>query len=222
MLGEHVDGVVVVHVRKNLALNTTRLPSPSPPRVHRQQLSRHITSGPAIHHTTIESRANKMSTAASTPDVEDTQSSTTRRKSGRVSRKPQKYAPGGSPTGSTKRKRGDDDDSGVDANDASSEEESESSEGEPDEEELRERQRKRKSKSASRKPAPKKSKSNGESLSLAIRPASNATKTSKRSRKAPVRKSTLPEHIEGLYGRLHALARVSMGLTCHSRCVCQR
>lgn len=130
--------------------------------------------------------------------------SSTRRKSGRVSKKPEKFTPGASPSGSAKRKRGDDgdgDDSGLEADAPSSEEEEESSEGEPDEEELRERQRKKKSRSAAKKPAPKKPRTNGDTLSLAIRPATNAAKkASKRPRKAPVRKSMLPEQAEGLYG----------------------
>jgi len=133
----------------------------------------------------------------------------TRRKSGRVSRKPEKFTPGASPSGSAKRKRGgdgsgsdEDDDGGLDADAPSSEQEGESSEGEPDEEELRERQRKKKSRPAAKRPAPKKPKTNGETLSLAIRPATNAArKASKRLRKAPVRKSMLPEQVAGLYGR---------------------
>jgi cohesin complex subunit SA-1/2 len=135
--------------------------------------------------------------------VNEVASSTSRRKSGRVSKKPDRFAPGPSPTGSSKRKRGDGNDSGIDAEDASSEEESEqSSEGEPDEEELRERRRKKKTKGPARKPPPKKARTNGEGLSLAIRPASNAAKKmSKRPRKAPIRKSALPDATEGLYGR---------------------
>lgn len=142
-----------------------------------------------------------MSTAVLASEVNDVASSTARRKSGRVSKRPEKFAPGASPTGSAKRKRGNDDDSGVEADATSSQEESESSESEPDDEELRERQRKKKGKAATRKPAPKKTKINGESISLAMRPASNeARKVSKRPRKAPIRKSTLPEDTEGLYG----------------------
>ncbi|KAF2126424.1 STAG-domain-containing protein [Dothidotthia symphoricarpi CBS 119687] len=134
-------------------------------------------------------------------------SSTARRKSGRVSKKPQKYAPGSSPGASTKRKRGDDDDSGVDANEALSEEEDEeSSEGEPDEEELRERRRKQKSKARAKKPAPKKAKTNGKTVSLAIRPATSVSKkATKKPRKAAVRKSTLAEDAPGgLYADVFA------------------
>ena len=143
-----------------------------------------------------------MSAAVATSPVNDVASSAARRKSGRVSKRPERFAPGASPAGSAKRKRGDDNDSGVDADGASSDEPSEeSSEGEPDEEEVRERQRKRKSKTAARKPATKKPKTNGASVNLAIRPAANGTKKiAKRPRKAAVRKSTLPADTEGLYG----------------------
>ncbi|RMZ71286.1 mitotic cohesin complex [Pyrenophora seminiperda CCB06] len=120
--------------------------------------------------------------------------------------KPDRFAPVASPTGSTKRKRGGDNENGDDATDLSSEEESEqSSEDEPDEEELKERRRKKKPRALARKPASKKAKTNGESVSLAIRPASNAAKKmSKRPRKAPIRKSTLPEETEGLYADVFA------------------
>ncbi|KAI8932044.1 hypothetical protein NX059_010937 [Plenodomus lindquistii] len=145
-----------------------------------------------------------MSTVDSASQAGDVAAST-RRKSGRVSKKPEKFAPGASPTGSAKRKRGDDDDSGLDADAPSSEEELESSDGEPDEEELRERQRKKKSRPAAKKSAPKKPKTNGESVSLAMRPAANAAKKgTKRPRKAPVRKSMLPEQTEGLYADVFA------------------
>jgi hypothetical protein len=152
--------------------------------------------------STEQSRARTMSATESPPPTDQVASSAARRKSGRVSKRPARFAPGTSPTGSTKRKRGDGNDSGVDATEAPSEEDSEeSSEGEPDEEELRERRRKKKAKAPARKPAPKKAKINGESVSLAIRPASNATKkASKRPRKAPIRKSALPDETEGLYG----------------------
>ncbi|KAE8846235.1 hypothetical protein CFE70_003295 [Pyrenophora teres f. teres 0-1] len=142
-----------------------------------------------------------MSATDSPSAVDGVASSAARRKSGRVSKKPDRFAPGASPTGSTKRKRGGDNENGDDATDPSSEEESEqSSEDEPDEEELKERRRKKKARAPARKPASKKAKTNGESVSLAIRPASNAIKKlSKRPRKAPIRKSTLPEETEGLY-----------------------
>lgn len=146
-----------------------------------------------------------MSAADSTSQAGDAAPST-RRKSGRVSKRPEKFTPGASPTGSAKRKRGNDDDNGLDEDTPSSEDESESSEDEPDEEELRER-KKKKSRPAARKRAPKKPKTNGASVSLAIRPAFNAAKkVSKRPRKAPVRKSMLPEQTEGLYADVFASA----------------
>ena len=142
-----------------------------------------------------------MSATESPSGADQVASSAARRKSGRVSKRPARFAPGASPTGSTKRKRGDDNDSGVDATEPPSDDESEeSSEDEPDEEELKERRRRNRAKGPARKPASKKAKTNGESVSLAIRPASNATKkASKRPRKAPVRKSALPDETEGLY-----------------------
>ncbi|KAF1847180.1 STAG-domain-containing protein [Cucurbitaria berberidis CBS 394.84] len=151
-----------------------------------------------------------MSAAVSASEASDGAASTARRKSGRVSKKPTRFAPASSPTGSAKRKRGENDDSGVDADEPSSEREEEESsesegEGEPDPEELRDRQRKKKSNTPARKPATKKPKTNGQGLSLAIRPAANATRRgAKRSRKAPIRKSALPEETEGLYADVFA------------------
>lgn len=152
-----------------------------------------------------------MSTTDLAPEVGEVASSATRRRSGRVSRKPQKLASAASPTGSAKRKRGDNDDSGVDADEPSSEEQSESSEGEPDEEELRERQRKRKGKAAAKRPAPKKPKTNGAPISLAMRPATGASrKLAKRPRKAAIRKSAVSEEEpEGLYGRHWKRSRIA-------------
>ncbi|KAI4615550.1 uncharacterized protein J4E87_009008 [Alternaria ethzedia] len=148
-----------------------------------------------------------MSATESPSGTDQVASSAARRKSGRVSKRPARFAPGASPTGSTKRKRGDDNDSGVDATEPPSDDESEeSSEDEPDEEELKERRRRNKAKASARKPASKKAKTNGESVSLAIRSASNATKkpATKRPRKAPVRKSALPDETEGLYADVFA------------------
>jgi cohesin complex subunit SA-1/2 len=142
-----------------------------------------------------------MSAAVLTSEGNQMDSSATRRRSGRVSRRPDKFA---SPTGSTKRKRGDNDDSGVDADQPSSEEEQEdSSEGEPDVEEIRERRRKNKSKAPAKKPAAKKPKTNGATVNLAMRPATGASKkVAKRPRKAAIRKSAVSEdEPEGLYGK---------------------
>ncbi|KAH8725758.1 hypothetical protein GQ44DRAFT_651801 [Phaeosphaeriaceae sp. PMI808] len=147
-----------------------------------------------------------MSAAVLAPEVSNTASSAPRRRSGRVSRKPEKFALTTSPTGSAKRKRGDNDDSGVEADDASSEEPTDSSEGELDDEELRERQRKRKGKGSAKRSATKKPKTNGTTLSLAIRPATGASKKlAKRPRKAGIRKSAiLEEEPEGLYADVFA------------------
>lgn len=142
-----------------------------------------------------------MSAAVAASEAGDATSSSARRKSGRVTKKPEKFTPGTSPTGAAKRKRGDDNDSGVDADEATSEED-ESTEGEPDEEELRERRRNTKSKAPAKRPAQKKAKTNGKSVTLAMRPATGAPKKSSRPRKAPIRKSILAgDETEGLYGR---------------------
>ncbi|KAL1654213.1 cohesin complex subunit [Didymella pomorum] len=141
-----------------------------------------------------------MSAAVAASEAGDATSSSSRRKSGRVTKKPEKFTSGTSPTGTSKRKRGDENDSGVDADGATSEEEDESSEGEPDEEELRERRRKSKGKAPAKRPAQKKAKTNGKSVTLAMRPATGAPKKSSKPRKAPIRKSILAgDETEGLY-----------------------
>lgn len=148
-----------------------------------------------------------MSAAVAASESGDVTSSSARRKSGRVTKKPEKFTPGTSPNGTSKRKRGDENDSGVDADEPSSEEDDESTEGEPDEEELRERRRKGKGKAAAKRPAQKKAKTNGKSVTLAMRPATGASKKSSRPRKAPMRKSVLAgDETEGLYGR-HMVCR---------------
>ncbi|KAH7067632.1 STAG domain-containing protein [Paraphoma chrysanthemicola] len=141
-----------------------------------------------------------MSAAVLPSEANEPASSAARRRSGRVSKKPEKFAPATSPAGSAKRKRGDHDDSGVEA-DEPSDEEVESSEGEPAEEELRERQRKRKGKAAGKKSASKRPRTNGATVSLAMRPAAGASKKlTKRPRKAAIRKSAvLADEPGGLY-----------------------
>jgi len=138
-----------------------------------------------------------MSAAVASSAAADISSSAPRRKSGRVSRKPEPFVPASSPAGSAKRKRTDE----IDSEPSSGEEEqAESSEGEPDEEELREKRRK-KGKTPARKPAPKKPKTNGGPISLAIRPAKGKPSKPKKPRKAPIRKSALVEEdAGGLYG----------------------
>jgi hypothetical protein len=168
------------------------------------QLNCHATSrGPAphVHAPNRLSITHNTTAAVMASEVNDVESSANRRRSGRVSKKPEKFAPA-SPTDSAKRKRGDNDDSGVEADQATSDEEESSSEGEPDEEEFRDRQRKRKGKAPAKRPAPKKPKTNGATMSLAMRPASGAPKKlAKRPRKAAIRKSAIaPDEPEGLYG----------------------
>ena len=155
-----------------------------------------------------------MSTAVLTSEGDNVASPAARRRSGRVSKKPEKFAPASSPSGSAKRKRGNENDSGVDTDEAEDEEDAEeSSEGEPDDEEVKARQRKRKTNAAARKPATKKPKTNGESVSLAIRPAANAAKkVAKRPRKAPIRKSALPGETDVLYGKHYRLSSTFLKL----------
>lgn len=141
-----------------------------------------------------------------TTEVGDVASPATdnRRKSGRVVKKPEVFAP----SHATKRKRDsgadDDEDDDVDMEDdedASSDDEGDDEE--PDEEELRERRR-NKRKAAARKPSAKKPKANGAEVNLAIRPAK-----SKKSRRPRPRQSALADG-EGLYGMRTMTARSDM------------
>ncbi|KAF2260154.1 STAG-domain-containing protein [Lojkania enalia] len=144
-----------------------------------------------------------MATVVMSPEAANI-TSAPRRKSGRVSTKPQRFVPAASPAGSAKRKRtAEETDGDIDVDEPSSDEEqTESSEGEPDEEELRERRRKqKKTKTPGKKPAPKKAKTNGATVSLAIRPAASRPK---KPRKAPIRKSAIGDDTEGLYGDVFA------------------
>lgn len=140
-----------------------------------------------------------MSAAVLSSEAPDISSSAPRRKSGRVSRKPEPFLSAPSPAGSGKRKRTADAEDDATTHDAPEEEEpDESSEGEPDEEELREQRRKKKTKTPSKKSASKKPRTNGETVSLTIR---SATSNPKKPRKAPIRKSALVEEdADGLYG----------------------
>ena len=137
---------------------------------------------------------------ASSPPVEVDSTAATRRKSGRVSKKPDAY----SPNAATKRKRAGalDGAEDGDAGDAS-EPESESSEGEPDEEELREsKKRARKQKSSAR--PQKKPKVNGETVRLPVRPAG---KTKRPKKAKPLKDAKAAEEAGGLYGmRTRALS----------------
>jgi cohesin complex subunit SA-1/2 len=130
----------------------------------------------------------------SSPEA-DVQQSATRRKSGRVVKKPDSIA-----AASTKRKRNAAEGEDVEMGDASDESD-ESDEDEADEEELKE-QRKRRArtqKKAPSKPAAKKAKSaNGEPVRLAIRP--NPTKKS-RAKPRPQNQFADAEAVGGIYGQ---------------------
>lgn len=139
----------------------------------------------------------------SSPAEDNTTTTTARRKSGRVTKKPETiYSTARTPA--TKRKRGADADAhDEDDTDEGSEEDDETSESEPDDEEVRDKQRKKKRQAAAKakstpqkKPAAKKSKPNGGTLSLAIRPA---TKT-KKPRKPRPSKVAAAEEVGGLFG----------------------
>lgn len=141
-----------------------------------------------------------MSAAVGASEAGDVASSAARRRSGRVSKRPEKFAPTVSPTGSSKRKRGaDNDDSGVEA-DATSSDPDESTEGESEDDEPEERKRKKKGKGTAKRSAAKKPKTNGTTVNLAMRPATGAKKIAKRPRKAAIRKSAVADNEEGLYG----------------------
>ncbi|KAK8241798.1 hypothetical protein HDK77DRAFT_445748 [Phyllosticta capitalensis] len=128
-----------------------------------------------------------------------------RRKSGRVTKKPKEiYSSAPAPA---KRKRNEvdeaDEQDGANADDASDEEEDEESDEEsPDEEEIRETRRRktaaRKNK-PQKKPAAKKSKPNGE-MSLAIRPAGKP----KKAKKPRPSKIAAAEEVGGLYADVFA------------------
>lgn len=111
---------------------------------------------------------------ASDPDMDNTAKSS-RRKSGRVSRKPEVLSPSHAPA---KRKRGadadEDEDEELDDLEDDQGEPSDAEEEEPDEEEIRDRKRKTKSKPRS-KPAPKKSKTS----TVARNEAGGSSKTTK-------------------------------------------
>ncbi|KAL1626193.1 cohesin complex subunit [Diplodia seriata] len=153
--------------------------------------------------------ADAQQTRSSPADNNDT-SAATRRKSGRVTRKPETIY-SSAPTPATKRKRGADRDADAsdddNPEDEDDEDEDESSEGEADDEELRDKRRKKKRQSAAkakstpqRKPATKKSKPNGDTMSLAIRPATKA----KKPRKPRPSKVAAAEEVGGLYGDVFA------------------
>lgn len=137
-----------------------------------------------------------------------------KRRSGRVSRKPDLYIE--APT-TSKRKRNAVDEDDQDESESETEEESE-----PGEEELREQKAKaRKTKAAApKKPAAKRSKTNGTSVALPVRAAAKKS----RSKKAKGVDEAAAEEAGGLYGWFN-LTRIecahSLTIYC-SRGVCQR
>ncbi|KIW03861.1 uncharacterized protein PV09_05158 [Verruconis gallopava] len=135
-----------------------------------------------------------MDSASPAPDATTTGG---RRKSGRVTKKPETF---GAPA---KRKRSDAAVDDAEGNDASDAESSEESDGELDEEEMREKRRRaRKGHSAkSKAPAKKKAKAvNGEAVNLAFRPAKSA---SKRRKPLPATRAEA-ESAGGLYAEVFA------------------
>ncbi|GME28234.1 Armadillo-like helical [Neofusicoccum parvum] len=152
----------------------------------------------------------------SSPDVDaqtraPAENTTSRRKSGRVTKKPETIYSTAPTPATTKRKRGADEDVDDEDNahddDEDEEDEDDSSESEPDDEEVRDKQRKKKRQAAAKakstpqkKPAAKKSRPNGDTLSLAIRPATKA----KKARKPRPSKVAAAEEVGGLYGEVFA------------------
>lgn len=133
---------------------------------------------------------------ASSPDGESRRA--TRRKSGRVVRKPDTLIS----SSATKRKRSEDESDDVEMEDASEADIEEPDEDEPDEEELKERKRRTK-KAKTSKPATKRAKSNvnGQAVrSLAIRPAAGAAKGKK---KVKAQQNAAAEAAGGLYGMFY-------------------
>jgi cohesin complex subunit SA-1/2 len=142
--------------------------------------------------------ARNSSMDLSSPEAEPTQGAT-RRKSGRVVKKPDNIA-----AASSKRKRNAAETEDVDIGDDASEESEESDDDEADEEEVKERRKRARNqkKTNNTKPAAKKAKAaNGEPVRLAIRP--NPTKKSR----AKPRPQNLAdaEAAGGLYGECRAL-----------------
>lgn len=154
------------------------------------------------------------------PTQEASSPSTNRRKSGRVTRKPELYAESYgandiATAGSTKRKRagGDDEEDVEEDADASEPEVDQSADEEPDEEELREKRRaarKATSKKATSQPKAKakprsakkpKVAGNGIGSQLAFRPATNGKKTVFSRPRKPIVRPSLAAGERGLYGK---------------------
>lgn len=138
-----------------------------------------------------------MSSSPISEPREETANATNKRRSGRVSRKPDIYS--GAPA-TSKRKRDVAEDDQEDQDDEVDESESEE-ESEPGEEELRaQKARARKTKAAApKKPAAKKSKTNGASVTLPVRAAGKKGRT----KKAKGVDEAAAEEVGGLYGQSH-------------------
>jgi len=131
---------------------------------------------------------------ASLPDGES--QGATRRRSGRVVRKPATAIT----SSASKRKRGEVEDDDVEMEDASEGDSEAPDEEEPDEEEVKEQKRRAKKPKTSKSAAKKaKSSVNGQAMtSLAIRPAGGATKGKK---KGKAQQNASAEASGGLYGQ---------------------
>ncbi|KAE8146339.1 hypothetical protein BDV25DRAFT_52242 [Aspergillus avenaceus] len=158
------------------------------------------------------------------PSQDASPRSTDRRKSGRVTRKPElysdKFGADGATAGSSKRKRiaNDNEEEDADAEDASDPEDDESGEEEPDEEELRAKRRAARKGSAKKATSESKGKSksrsakkpkvtgNGVGNQLAFRPAMNGRVNAPRPRKVKVRPS-LAVGERGLYAEVFGKGR---------------
>lgn len=129
-------------------------------------------------------------------DIDAPGESNNKRRSGRVSRKPNLFT---ATATSSKRKRDEPEEAETNGQDERDESESESeSEGEPDEEEMREkRARARKTNSApAKKPAAKRPKPNGATVALPVRPQLKG-----RRKKAKALDEEDAEQAGGLYGQ---------------------
>jgi cohesin complex subunit SA-1/2 len=124
-----------------------------------------------------------------------------RRRSGRVTKRPDTYAPG-SPTSSVKRKRAnDDDDVEVEIMLDEEDEGLDETDGEPDEEEQREKRRKT---PKPKKPTSKKPKTNGVDVNLPIRPANRKVRRPKIAK--TLKDAAAADEAGGLYGGLCCVA----------------
>ena len=143
-----------------------------------------------------------LETMASSPRSSVAEAATeNKRRSGRVTRKPEAFAP--QPASSVKRKRSQVQDGQDDVEDEIDEgsDSEEQDEEEPGDEELRD-QKSRKTKGTPAKPAQKKSKTNGAAVNLPIR--STAAKARRPKKKAKAMDMTDAEEAGGLYAEVFA------------------